>query len=368
MEIISGLGLDGAIGHCFLLTRELVRRGHQLTVVCRPGSRISRQLASENVEIIFSDLHRWPTSELRRVAAICRDREIDVIQTHMSRAHGFGVLLRWLSGVPCVATAQNRYIQAHWMFNDYVIACSESTKRFHHRYNLVRKKRIATVHNFIDYDRFANVAKSARQKIRNQFGVGDEDLLIGQVGHVCPRKGQLHLVRAIPAVLTRFPQAWFLLVGCQRTYPAYVEKVKRETRRLGVDHRVIWAGVRTNIPQILTALDVFVLASLEEVHPLAILEAMVREVPVVATAVGGVPETVKTGETGILVPPADSPALAAATVQLLGDPDLGRRLGARGHEMVKRDYSPASQVRKIEAVLLHAAARGSPHVKRRAAA
>jgi len=150
MEIVSGVGVNRAVTHCLVLTRELARRGHAVTLVCRPDAWIARQLAVDPVDVIPSDLHRWPLDELRRLAALARERRIDVVHTHMSRAHSFGVLLRWAGGLPCVATAQSRHVQLHWMFNDRVIAVSDTTRRFHRSYNLVRADRLVTIPDFVD--------------------------------------------------------------------------------------------------------------------------------------------------------------------------------------------------------------------------
>jgi glycosyltransferase involved in cell wall biosynthesis len=369
MQITSGGGVDGASRHCMMLTRELAARGHQVTLVCRPGAWIGQQLRAEGIHVVFSDLRRWPVDELRRMAAVCQARRMDVIHTHMSRAHFFGVLLRRFSGIPCVATAHNRLLQLHWMLNDQVIACSESTRRFHRRFNLVGRHRIVTIHNFIDFDRFAQVPDAARRKIRREFGLREDARLVGEIGHLCRRKGQIHLVRALPPVLAQFPQTRLLLVGCDQNAKMlpYIAQVKQEARRLGVDDRIIWAGARQDIPEILAVLDLFVLPSLEEGHPLAVLEAMACRTPVVASAVGGLPEMTRSGETGVLVPPADPPALAAAMVRLLGDPDLRCRLSSRAQEMVRRQFSPMSQVPQVEAVLRAAAAQRRSSVDRRAA-
>jgi glycosyltransferase involved in cell wall biosynthesis len=287
----------------------------------------------------------------------------------MSRAHFFGVLLRRFSGVPCVATAHNRLLQLHWMLNDQVIACSESTRRFHRRFNLVGRQRIVTIHNFIDFDRFAHAKDTARQEIRREFGLGDDALVVGEIGHICRRKGQIHLIRALPTVLAQLPQTRLLLVGCDQNAKMlpYISKVKQEARRLGVDGQVIFAGSRQDIPEILAALDLFALPSLEEGHPLAVLEAMACRTPVVASAVGGLPEMTCSGKTGVLVPPGNSQALAAALLRLLGDGDLRRRLSTGAQEVVRRQFSPMSQVPQIEAVLRAAAARRNVAAARRAA-
>jgi glycosyltransferase involved in cell wall biosynthesis len=357
MEIISGATTNGAIIHCLLLARELVRRGNQVTLVCRPGAWIGEQLEADGVEVIHSHLNRWPLGELRRIAGVCRSREIDVIHTHMSRAHFFGVLLRWFSRVPCVATAHNRLIQPFWMFNDRVIANSDATRRFHRRFNLVGARRIDTVHCFVDYERFAAVPDSVGHDVRAELGLTEDQLLIGQIGQVCPRKGLLFTVRALPKVIAQFPHARLVIVGAydHPKYLKYVAQVRRESKRLDVAGHMLWTGPRDDVPEILTALDLFVQPSLEEAQGIAALEAMVRRVPVLATRVGGVREMVQHGETGWLVPPADPDALATGISKLVTDPALRGRLVARGHEMVKNRFSPASQVPHVEAVFAAAA-------------
>jgi glycosyltransferase involved in cell wall biosynthesis len=356
LEILSSAGVNGAIYHCLLLSRELARRGHRVTLVCRRDAWIARQLESDPVEVIDSDLHRWPPDELRRIAAAARERRIEVIHTHLSRAHFFGVLLRWRSGIPCVATAQSRHVQLHWMFNDRVIAVSDATRRYHRTYNLVRGRRIVTIHNFIDYDRAADVAGDAGPKFRASIGVDASALLVGVVGNVCRRKGHIHLVRAMPRIVVAEPNARLVIVG---DYPEgdYLAQVRAAAKELGVASRIAWTGHRHDVHRILPALDLAVLPSNEESLPLGVLEAMAAGVPVVATNVGGIPECVLSGETGTLVPPADVDALARAVILLLRDPNLRRRYGEAGRRRVREHFSPQSQTPQIEAVFASVAGR-----------
>ena len=356
MEIVSGAGMNGAIQHCLLLSRELARRGNAVTVVCHPESWIARQLAADPVEQVASDLHRWPPDELRRVARIVRERGIEVMHTHMSRAHFFGVLLRWLTGIPSVATAHSRLIQLHWMFNDLVIAVSEATRRYHCSHNLVRPRRTVTIPNFIDDRRVARVPADARARVRASLGIGDDCLLAGAVGAATPRKGLLYLVRALPAILAAVPQARLAIVG-GAVDAAYVAAVQAEAARLGVDSKILWTGHRDDVDHFMAAMDLCVLASLEEGFPLTILEAMAAGLPVVATAVGGVPECVVPGQTGLLVPPADPGALAEAIVELLRDPARCRRLGCAGRDRVRNHFSTDGQVAAIEAAVRRVASR-----------
>ena len=352
MEIVSGADVNGAVVHCLLLTRELAQRGHRVTLVCRPDAWIATQLRGAPVDIVESDLHRWPPDEVRRLANIARAQAIDVLHTHMSRAHFFGVLLRWLSGVPSVATAHSRHMQLHWMCNDRVIAVSAATGRFHRRRNLVRRTRLDVIHNFVDYRRF-EADENKRAVMRAAFNVAPTSPLIGSIGDVIPDKGLIHLVRALPKIRRAVPAARLLVVGGGSG--VYRAAVEREAERLGVDSMIIWAGRRTDVADILRALDVFVLPSLEENFPLVVAEAMAAARPVVATAVGGVPECVSPGETGVLVPPADDGALAGALIGLLCDAPLQRRLGEAARKRVQERFSPETQVPRIEAALSLAA-------------
>lgn len=356
MEITSGAVVNGAVQHCLLLTRELARRGHHVTLVCRPGSWISEQARGDPVEVVHSDLHCLPTGELRRIADLVRRRPIDVVHTHMTRAHFFGVVLRWFTTAPCVATAHSRHLQFHWRCNDLVIAVSEATRKYHQRWNLVPADRIVTIPNFMEPKPLAATTGPDRARIRAELSLDDSWHLLGAIGSVIPRKGLLYLVRALPAILQRAPKTRLAVIS-EEGIPSYVAKVKRAIRRLGLEESVLWLGPHNEMPRLLAALDLCVLPSLEENLPLVLLEAMAAGLPVVATSVGGVPECIRPGETGILVPPADSAALGDAIVSLLRDPARGRALAERARRDVVERFSPDTLVPQIEAVLADAAAR-----------
>jgi glycosyltransferase involved in cell wall biosynthesis len=350
MQITSGLNVNGATTHCLLLARELAERGHEIVFLCRPESWIREQASAEGFEVVESDLHRWPADELRRISTFVQHRGVDVVHTHMSRAHAFGVLLRWMSGVPCVATAHSCRVQFHWMFNDLVIAVSDKTRRFHESYNLVQPHRILTIHKFVDDRHIQRLPDHEKREVRRSFGVGDGELLVGAVGAVCPKKGQLHLIHALPQLLQQIPNARLLVLGDPGPTD-YVRKVKAEALALGVDSKIIWAGGRNDASRIVPAFDVSVLASQQEDFPLTILEAMAASVPVVATDVGGVAECVSAGETGLLVPPCDSDALGKALVSLAASPQTREALGEAGRRRLLRSFSTRSQTNGIEKAL-----------------
>ncbi|MEZ6119828.1 MAG: glycosyltransferase family 4 protein [Pirellulaceae bacterium] len=207
MEICSGAGVNGAANTCLQNILALLDRGHHVTLVCRPNAWIAEQLADTTgpLEIVESELSRWPLHELRRIAALFFDRQHDVAHTHMSRANFFGVLLRRIFGVPCIATANNRYIQGHWMLNDHVLAASAATGRFHHRFNLVPNRKITVVHNFVEPTIYDGIQPDESSALRREWNVAADSLLIGCLGDMIPRKGLLHLIGALPLIKQQIP-------------------------------------------------------------------------------------------------------------------------------------------------------------------
>lgn len=354
MEIVSGRGVNGAVVTCLGTARALRARGHEVTVVCRPNAWIADQLQSDDIPIILSELKRWPIRDLRDVAKVAKDQSFDVIHTHMSSASFFGVLLRAFSRVPSVATAHNRHIQLHWMFNDYVIAVSEATRRFHRLFNLVRPSRIEVVHNFVNEKRFADLSRSQGSELRRELGIPGDSPLIAVIGDVIARKGVLYLLRAMPRILQSHPHAHLLCVGANGS--EYGDQMRKEAIQLGIDEQVTWAGQRSDVENVLAATDLCVLPSLEENLPISILEAMAAGRAVIATAVGGIPECVVHETTGLLVPPAQSEPLADAVIRLLADDALRAAYGRQAQQNIREQFSVNSYCERVEDIFQRVAA------------
>jgi glycosyltransferase involved in cell wall biosynthesis len=177
----------------------------------------------------------------------------------------------------------------------------------------------SVIHNAVDLDRFVPATSKAPAAQR-----------VGLIANVSPVKGIEVFLEAVAVVAARFPKCEFLIVGRMDTKCEYSEKILACVQSLNLGDRVKLLGYQENIRNILQELDVLVSSSHYESFGRTLIEAMACEVAVVATAVGGIPEVIDNGRTGLLVPPADPTALATAVCTLLDDPDLRRSLSRSG--------------------------------------
>jgi L-malate glycosyltransferase len=184
--------------------------------------------------------------------------------------------------------------------------------------------------------------------IRRQLAIAREAPMVAVVSRLNKKKGIEYFLEAAAVVRERFPEARFLIVGSSGVDPHYQPALESRARELNLSDSVIFTGERNDIPALLREIDLSVLPSLSEGLSNSLLEAMAARVPVVATNVGGNPEVVQDGRTGLLVPPSDAQALAQAIIRILESADLARRFGDAGYARVKNEFSLAATVRRTE--------------------
>jgi glycosyltransferase involved in cell wall biosynthesis len=219
-----------------------------------------------------------------------------------------------------------------------LVAVSEDTRRAYERQGYPRG-RIEVVYNGVEPSE-----TRSNGSLRAELGLADSVPLIGEVGRLCDVKGQRELI----AALASLPDAALVLVGKDlEEGGAYQARLEREAERLGVRDRVVFAGYRDDARVLVRELDVLALPSWTEGLPLVVLEAMAERRPVVATPVGGTPELVADGETGILVPPREPAALAEALGRLLADTELRRRMGEAGERRVRERFTAEAMTTRM---------------------
>jgi glycosyltransferase involved in cell wall biosynthesis len=182
--------------------------------------------------------------------------------------------------------------------------------------------------------------------VRAELGIPPDAPVIGTVSVLRPQKALDVLLRAAKILVEEFPGLRVLIAGEGDRREA-LEELARE---LGLQDTVMFLGVRTDVPDVLVALDVAVSSSDFEGSPLSLMEYMEAARPVVATRVGGVPDLIDDGEQGLLVAPQDPPAFADAVAQLLRDPDRARAMGERGRERRRTEFDIDVMVKRLEAL------------------
>jgi len=296
-------------------------------------------------------------STVRDLVAYLRHREIDLLHAHLFRAELLGTRAAEEAGTPVVvATAHSSRVRSP----ADIAALAADTPSIHRLIvpsaAIAAKVRaegrgaaeITVVPNGVDLDRFSPYRSSQdTAALRAALGIPPDAFLIGVVARLAPEKGHRYLVEALPAIIEAVPNAWLLLVG--EGSQTDTLRAQADSLPLAARQRVVIAGFQPDVEAVTQALDVAVMPSLREAQGLALLEAMAARRPVVASAVGGIPETIRDGKDGLLVPPADPAALEAAIIRLTRDPHLRDRLAASGRRRVEDRFSAAASVRQVEA-------------------
>jgi glycosyltransferase involved in cell wall biosynthesis len=269
-----------------------------------------------------------------------------IFHAHLSwpLACKYGVLAAWLARVPAVVATAQLYLEvgSHaeqrlmMMALRRIIAVSNEVRARYARELRVPARKLAVVPNGIEVP---PAVRRPDPALRAELVRGRPDYVVLTPARLHEQKGHAYLL----AAAARVPEATFVLAG-DGPLRAELERLAAE---LNVADRCVFLGYRSDVSDLLAAADVFVLPSLFEGLPVSVLEAMAAERAVVATAIGGTDEAVTHEVTGLLVPPRDPAALAAAIRRLQADPQLAGRLAAAGRERVQREFSSAATARNV---------------------
>jgi glycosyltransferase involved in cell wall biosynthesis len=182
--------------------------------------------------------------------------------------------------------------------------------------------------------------------MRREFNVGEDTILIGAIGRLVWQKGFEYLIGALPELLQRLPRSKIVLVGDGPLRGELEELAEKEK----VEENLIFAGFRSDIRDILSAIDVLVVPSLLEGFPMITLEGMAMAKPIIATRIDGIKEQIVDGESGILIPPRDPGAIAEAIVRLSTEKELAQNLGLEGRRRVEKEFTVERMVSETEKV------------------
>jgi L-malate glycosyltransferase len=343
VHIISSLECGGMERFVLRLAAAQRRRGHDASILGIRGGPLDEQAAAAGVPVHVIGRGNIGVRVAKHALAMARLRP-DVVHAHNPTSMHYALLgqmaafvsRRVLGGgpLPAFVVTDHRGIfrtptRFEWSRTDAVVAVSDDTAKICGAVG--KAKRIEVIENGIAFEPPVN----SREAVREALGLGDGPVCV-TVANLLPVKNHRVLVKALARVRDSGAPLTALFVG-QGSEREAVETLAAD-RALGPD-RLRILGFRTDIPDLLGASDIFVLASQNEGLPLAILEAMSAGLPIVATSVGGIPEVVRDGVHGLLVPPGDPAALADALLALTTDEALRKRLGEQARARARDDYS-----------------------------
>lgn len=290
----------------------------------------------------------------------------DLVHLHLLKARFFGGLAAKLAGVPLVIETFHGHLFSEyygklktaailaaerflgWLIMDRVIAISEGQKEELMRYRICRPEKITIVPLGLDLSPFVRCL-NFKGDLRKELGLSESTVLVGTVGRLVPIKGVDFLLNAVQKLAGSTGVDFCLLIigdGVMR------KDLESQVFALGIENRVRFLGWRFDLEKIYADLDVVVLSSLNEGTPVSLIEAMAAGKAVVATKVGGVPDVVEDGVTGLLVPSKDPQGLADAIRGLLQDTDLRKCLGQKARTAVYPKYGVSRLVQDMKGFYL----------------
>ena len=360
MYVVPDLGVGGAERHVTRLMPNLDRSRFDTAVVCiGDEGKLFGDLAASGTRAVA--LHRSKRQAVRALRDLTREMRNfapDVVITRGYNAETLGRIAAWLTHVPHSVV---------WVHNHGDIEPRGAVRRIADRvldrvtsayFGVARAQidymvddlkyspdKIRIIHNGVDPDGFQ---WTDDRSAVSDLGIGESDKVVGILAMLRPEKDHDNFLRAARLVVDRVPDAKFLVVGDGPMRP----EIERLIRELDLDDCVVLTGSRSDVPDLLRAIDVFVLSSYTvECFPNALLEAMAAGRPAVCTAVGGVPEMIEEPETGYLVPPRDPDALADRLVHILSDSELAHRMGRAARARVEALFSLRASVAATEHAL-----------------
>jgi len=355
-DLWAGAEIQVATVASYLVERPDV----ELTAVLLNDGPLVRELRRLGVAVTVIDETRYNAVEIvLGLARYLRDHPVDIVHTHRYKDTVLGAIAARVTGVPCVIRTVHGLSEAltgwDWVKLQAYDALDTVVRRYFVDLIIAVSNRVADrleasghyptvvpLHNGVVLRRVQPSRTS--DEVRSALGVRHNAPLVGTVGRLSPVKGQGYFLQAARRLLEQQPEARFLLVG---DGPLKADLMDTAAR-LGIDRACIFAGARSDVYDLVGTLDVFVLSSLDEGIPMALLEAMALARPVVATAVGGVPEVIAHRRTGLLVPPEDDKALADACLELLANRPWAQTLGARARHRVQEDFSHEKHGQALE--------------------
>ena len=374
LEIVGNAIIGGMERSVVNLVKELPTDTFRFTCLCPFQSPFTRSLTEKGCPVFVAPLRDDPTwRSLQMAVEIVRHHHVDLIHGHLPNAHILAGLTGMLTQTPTIATIHGMSLTVHELGisrmtqTHLIVVCQEA---YAQALALgIKPQNLSLIPNGIDTEVFKSIPHS--QRFRTALGLSPEVPLVGFVGRLAWEKGPDEFLRVAARVHSRRPALHFVLVGEGPLQEQLIQLV----HELGLEDCVHLAGLWEDMTEVYSALDALVVTSRSEGMPLAVLEAMACERPVIAMAVGGVAEIIEEGVTGYLIAPQDWKGGANAytggfegiervLINLVDNPEKGKFIGSAARDRVKELYNLSTSANLVSNLYTQLVKRkGTPLVK-----
>lgn len=357
LQMISSGGFYGAENVLLELSDELKKAGHSVTIgVLRNSQNPNIELIGKAAErsintAVFECNGKFDLKAISTIGSYVREGSVDIVHSHGYKANIYAALSNLRNRRPLVTTCHNWIVSSAKM-GLYTYLDKVFLKRFDAVVPVsktvegllldakVDSKKIRLIENGINISRFLHERKT--EGLHSLLGIDAKSKVIGTVGRLTEEKGHKVLLQSAKKVLDSYENCFFIIVGDGRLRGALEE----DARAAGIGGRVIFTGTRSDIPELLSIMDVFVLPSLTEGQPMALLEAMAAGKAIVASNVGDMKKMLKDGLLGIVTPPGDPGAVSEGILHYLNNPSAAEKAGTMAQKEAIERYSSERMARE----------------------
>lgn len=353
LHLVNGFAIGGGEMGLLTLVKLLNKNKYnQVIAAVGQGGPMQKDFEATGHRVeVFNKKFAFDVSLIGKVAELMKAEKIDIVLTTLFYADVIGAFAANRAGVPVVISWEVvshpfkfRHLYAYkkaLKYIDMVVPVSHAIRKQIMTERGVPTEKAQTIHYGVDTEKYA--VKDG-QKMRQQLGLADDEIVFGTNARMTHQKGHTYLIDAVKQVAQKYPKVKFVLAGDGPLHDELVQKMKD----LGVEDKFLRLGFRTDIPDLLTAYDIYVLPSLYEGLPNQVLEAMSCGKGVIATAVDGTVEAVVEGETGLLVPSKAPKPLAEAILKVLDQPELMQKFGTKSRQRIEEAFTIEKEVREFE--------------------
>ena len=353
--IANHLNVGGISSYLLTLGSGLKEKGHQVYLASSGGEWVERFTALGMTHITVplktkNEISPKIILSFLKLKKIIKVYHIDLVHSHSRTTQVLGNLLRGACGCAHIFTCHG-FFKPRWSrrlfpcWGEQVIAISQEVREHLVSDFKLDPKKISVINNGVEVKNFGDY--SSRGVVRKNLGLKDE-LLIGIIARLSEVKGHIYLIQAMPKIISIFPAAKLLIVGVGKTK----DILHKAVDRLGIRANVLFIAETKDTESLLTAMDIFLMPSLQEGLGLALMEAMAQGLAVVGSAVGGIKTLIQDGVNGLLVQPADPESIAQAIIKLLQNDQMRSNLGSQARKFIRENFSKSTFVNKTEQVYL----------------